>query len=102
VPAYTDHPDVSLFNRKLPGEPGYMPTFDARGERSRTGVISCLTCHEPHAAQSVQGPAGLEGMFLRSPGHQGLCADCHGIETLWRFLYYHQERRNPYRKPDLK
>ena len=35
-----------------------MPTFDSRGEPSRTGAISCLTCHEPHMAGSIQGEAG--------------------------------------------
>lgn len=100
IPMLTDHPDVPLLNRQSPGEPGYMPTFDNLGERSRTGAISCLTCHEPHMAESAQAEPGLDRMFLRPSSHQSLCADCHGIEAPWRFLYYHQTRRNPYRKTD--
>jgi predicted CXXCH cytochrome family protein len=80
--------------------PQYVPTFDSRGELSRTGAISCLTCHDPHTAPSSgdakDDPSPHRRMFLRSAVHRGLCVDCHGIETLWRFLYYHKERRNPY------
>jgi len=101
VPKYVDHPDVPLVNRTSPQQPGYMPTFDSDGERLRTGAISCLTCHDPHATP-LTPEAGRKSspshrhMFLRSTEHQGLCADCHGIEALWRFGYYHKDRRNPY------
>jgi predicted CXXCH cytochrome family protein len=101
VPEYVDHPEVALLNRTPPRHPGYMPTFDSSGERSRTGAISCLTCHEPHAARVNPEARGKpvpahRGMFLRSTEHRGLCVDCHGVETLWRFLYYHKEHRNPH------
>jgi hypothetical protein len=39
--------------------------------------------------------------FLRPEASQGLCVDCHGFETLWRFLYYHKEQRNPYPERNL-
>lgn len=101
IPKYVDHPEVSLVNRTSPQQPGHMPTFDSDGERSQTGAISCLTCHDPHKAslrtQSERKPSPSHRyMFLRSTEHQILCADCHGIEALWRFGYYHKERRNPY------
>jgi hypothetical protein len=101
VPEYVDHPEVALLNRTSPQQPGYMPTFDSRGKRSRTGAISCLTCHEPHAARVNPEARGKSfpprrRMFLRFTEHRGLCIDCHGIETLWRFLYYHKAHRNPY------
>ncbi len=101
VPKYVDHPEVALVNRTNSQQPGYMPTFDNRGEQSRTGSISCLTCHDPHTAPLTH-EAGTKTSpshrhtFLRPTEHQGLCADCHGMETLWRFLYYHKEHRNPY------
>jgi len=106
VAKYVDHPDVALVNRTSPGQSGYMPTFDALGQESQTGAISCLTCHEPHVRPSPPG-AGSESlhqrrMFLRPQAQQGLCVDCHGAETLWRFLYYHKEQRNPLPERDLK
>jgi len=99
VPKYTNHPEVALLNRTNPEQAGYMPTFDSRGQRLSTGAISCLTCHEPHKAPLTNEAGGVKPshrrMFLRSTAHQELCIDCHGIETLWRFLYYHKENRNP-------
>jgi predicted CXXCH cytochrome family protein len=104
VAKYVDHPDVALVNRTRPGQPGYMPTFDPAGEPSDTGAISCLTCHEPHVAPpnaTAGGANARRRMFLRPHASQELCTDCHGAETLWRFLYYHKERRNPYPERDL-
>jgi len=97
VPKYLDHPEAALVNRTRPGQPGYAPTFDSRGQPSPTGAISCLTCHQPHPTpiepQSAGRTAGAA--FLRPQASQGLCVDCHGAETLWRFLYYHKEQRKP-------
>lgn len=100
IPNYLDHPEIALVNKTNPSDPGYMPTFDKRGQPSRTGAISCLTCHEPHNAPSITGvKEGLSPhtrMFLRPAAHKGICVDCHGAEALWRFLYYHKEHRNPH------
>jgi len=97
---HTDHPDVPLLNRTQAGQPGHMPTFDVRGEPSPQGVISCLTCHEPHAAgatlETKAEVSERRNKFLRPAENRQLCADCHGIEALWRFLYYHKDRRNPH------
>jgi predicted CXXCH cytochrome family protein len=94
-PEYSDHLEVALVNRTRPGEPGYRPTFDEQGKPSRTGVISCLTCHEPHTAPLSLGISRQRTMFLRPTKSQELCVDCHGSETLWRFLYFHKDNRNP-------
>lgn len=108
IPRNVDHPSVSLMNRiwrkpspgGLTGQPGYMPTFDKSGELLATGVISCLTCHEPHAAAMVpnaqsESPLSRRRMFLRPEAKQRLCIDCHGIEALWLFLHFHEEQRKP-------
>jgi hypothetical protein len=95
-----EHPRVPLFNRIPADDPNHMPTFDEHGKLSRTGVISCPTCHELHTIASPPvvpgGASPPSDPHLRDIGHQRLCIDCHGIEALWRFLYYHRERRNPY------
>lgn len=99
VPKHLGHPEIALMNRTDPNEPGYMPTFDIDGQVSKTGSISCLTCHEFHPrvpeSQTESGSTALSNGFLRPSAQQSLCADCHGEETLWRFLYYHKDRRNP-------
>ena len=100
LPRYINHPDVTLLNRTNPGQNEYMPTFDKTRKLSRTGNISCLTCHEPHAGSSVvdtkEASSLHSRMFLRPAGSNGICADCHGKEALWRFLFYHREQRSPY------
>ena len=100
IPKQTSHPQVAITNRFSPDHPDYMPTFSESGERSRTGVISCPTCHDLHAAAKTplgEGGTSLpQGVFLRNAARKGLCIDCHGFEALWRFLYYHTSHRNPH------
>lgn len=104
IPKHTSHPQVTLHNRTVPQLTEFMPTFDEHGNHSQTGSISCLTCHETHT-----GPAGratapeaeknrLNKMFLRPTKVHSLCMDCHGIETIWRYLYYHKDNRNPFNR----
>ncbi|UCG57554.1 MAG: hypothetical protein JSU70_22145 [Phycisphaerales bacterium] len=99
VPEYVDHPEVALLNRTSPDDREYMPTFDSSGQPSPTGAISCLTCHQPHTSNSTaetgEEPPSRHRMFLRPTTSKRLCIDCHGMEALWRFLYYHKEHRNP-------
>ena len=99
VPDYTDHPEVPLVNRSSSGQPEHMPTYDNQGSPSSTGVISCLTCHTPHGQsplpESSNQESPLNSRFLRSGTHQRLCSDCHGKESLWRYLFFHQKQRHP-------
>jgi predicted CXXCH cytochrome family protein len=105
IPMHTDHPDVPMLNRTQASQPDHMPTFDISGEPSAQGVISCLTCHEPHTAEAAQGlrtgPTENHNKFLRPAKNRQLCADCHGNEALWRFLYYHKSRRNPHAEREI-
>jgi predicted CXXCH cytochrome family protein len=73
------------------------------------GVIACITCHEPHTwkpsveLEAYQPPLlnytrqkNIEGnvlnSFLRHKGVKGIfCVDCHGIETLPKYKYYHHK-----------
>ncbi len=98
LPKHVDHPDVALLNRLSPEHPDYMPLFDDRGHPSPTGTISCPTCHQAHAVPESDLPRRT---FLRTT-HQTLCTDCHGIESPWRFLYYHRENRKPPRQRPAK
>jgi hypothetical protein len=42
------------------------------------------------------GASERRNKFLRPAEQRELCADCHGFEALWRFLYYHEDQRNPH------
>jgi len=103
VPEYANHPEVAITNRFSPDHPDYMPTFSEAGERSRTGAISCPTCHDLHAGakatESESGTSLPQGVFRRNTARRGLCVDCHGFETFWRFLYYHTSHRTPHPTP---
>ncbi len=94
IPKHMDHPDVALVNRFGPEHPDYLPLFDERGRPTPTGTISCPTCHQTHTTRESDVP---HRMFLRTT-HQALCADCHGVEAPWRFLYYHRDDRKPLRQ----
>lgn len=93
VPAKTGHPELPLMNRTGRDRSGAMPTFTQEGAPSLTGHIACQTCHDPHLAPSENGDVGHK--FLRRDTQQRLCVDCHGLEGLWRYLYYHKEERKP-------
>jgi predicted CXXCH cytochrome family protein len=79
------------------------PLFDAEGNKTSAGEITCPTCHEPHIwhpDRIEKGPGtNIEGTpvdsFLRKEVRRGLCYACHGIKTLPLYRYYHveQERR---------
>jgi predicted CXXCH cytochrome family protein len=100
VPKHVNHPEVAITNRLSPEHPDYMPIFNEQGEPARTGAISCPTCHDLHVSARTLGAEGgtslPPGTFLRNTARRELCIDCHGFEALWRFLYYHESRRNPH------
>lgn len=79
------------------------PLFDAAGNRTAKGEITCPTCHDPHIwhPERVEpGPGkNVEGTpvdsFLRKDIRNDLCYACHGLKTLFLYRYYHvdKERR---------
>ncbi|MCF7975894.1 MAG: cytochrome c3 family protein [Phycisphaerae bacterium] len=92
IPDHTGHPDLPLVNRTGLDQASSMPTFTPQGESSLTGSIACQTCHDPHLAPSGNP---RDHRFLRTGTQQKLCVACHDMEGLWRYLYYHQEKRKP-------
>lgn len=94
-------PALSTAGRQRPGQevPGYFPVYDAKGKAGSVGQITCPTCHNPHqwsAAEQAEGPGkNTEGdarnSFLRNSSDFGICADCHGLDALFRYKYFHGE-----------
>lgn len=78
---------------------GFTPLFDGEGQTASTGVISCPTCHNPHQWDPMGMSKGtgenLEGnsrnSFLRNRSKVSLCANCHGMDALFRYKYFHGE-----------
>jgi len=76
----------------------YFPVFDkTTGMRAIVGSISCPSCHNvhrwsPEPAKS-QPQVNLEGdatsSFLRAWARQLPCKDCHGLDSLFRYQYFH-------------
>jgi len=101
VPAIASHPeDIIVVNvgHSTKEETGYFPLFDGTtGELKVSGKISCPSCHNAHQwsmyPQGTKGGADMEGdatsSFLRNRVEDLLCNKCHGLDSLFRYLYYH-------------
>ena len=87
-----------------------MPLVETQYEElAELGAVACITCHEPHSWEPLKDPEeknypvldhqkqeNLEGnilnSFLRHKGIAGtFCVDCHGIEALTKYKYFHHK-----------
>lgn len=87
-----------------------MPLLNEKTEEiEEMGVISCITCHEPHLWKpegkhndkkyqvlDYKKQENIEGnalnSYLRTKGVvDTFCVDCHNIEAMAKFKYYHHE-----------
>lgn len=75
-----------------------LPVFTLEGARTTSGVVTCPTCHNVHQWKpgSEEGPGKNEegdarSSFLRGTSDFSLCADCHGLDSLFRYKYFHGE-----------
>ncbi len=69
-PAFSfNHPTASAHPTTRPA--GDLPLFDAASHRVTDGVMSCATCHDPHASSKQSKD------LLRSSDPTGLCIQCH-------------------------
>lgn len=101
IPPVYFHPEDQLITnvgRDMKGKINYFPLFnDITGDYSSVGNISCPSCHEVHqwdpkfhtkgAGINLEGTA--TNSFLRAQTYNLLCIDCHGLDALFRFKYYH-------------
>ncbi len=83
--------------RQGPRNETSYPIFGPDGKRNKSGVVTCPTCHNPHQWKATKPEAGdgrnEEGdslsSFLRNASDYSLCVDCHGLDALYRYKYFH-------------
>jgi hypothetical protein len=76
----------------------YFPIYDKNGNEITIGNISCPSCHNVHQWSPMIKRKGvgknLEGnttnSFLRNLSYDNICIDCHGLDALFRYKYYHE------------
>jgi predicted CXXCH cytochrome family protein len=113
VPQVASHPETIVVDKwKNPEEPEEIfPIFDAdSGERVKTGNMSCASCHNTHhwgkdkllesMGERIEGDAATS--FLRPRLPQRVCSDCHGIEGLYRFKYFHEADKRKAMTPSAR
>jgi Zn-finger protein len=111
IPEVGTHPEGQLITnvgRDVKGKPNYFPLFDkGTGQYVSVGDISCPSCHNVHQWDPRFNKKGkginLEGTatnsFLRAQTYSLLCIDCHGLDALFRFKYYHDPEERVERIP---
>lgn len=74
----------------------FLPVFDQAAVQAQNGRIGCPTCHDAHRQRATGLTAETDGKFLRLANSRDfMCADCHGNESLQRYLYFHTNKRSP-------
>jgi len=90
------------------GSRNYAPVYNERGEKANVGLINCPTCHNPHqwtAGKPRQGEGKeVEGSnrnsFLRFKSSNNICRNCHGLDSLNRYKYFHSDHIRKTKKAD--
>jgi len=99
---YFSHPYRDMILRS---DEKIMPLLGKHGTIKEFGSIACITCHEPHLWQSLAvnknpkpllNKKNIEGTvknsFLRRLGVvDTFCVDCHSLEALPKYKYYHDK-----------
>jgi len=77
-----------------------MPVFDDKGNRAKVGNITCPSCHNPHLwsakkgsrspGKNIEGDSSSSFLLLNSSANN-VCADCHGLDALFRYKYFHSK-----------
>ena len=107
IPAVANHPKNRLINNIMRSDRtaiDYTPIYDKEGREINVGDISCPSCHNAHQWSPLKKKKGagknMEGnattSFLRNVSYNNICIDCHGLDALFRYKYYHDpEERSP-------
>lgn len=88
----THETPITMLGRFKEGVRPMFPLFDASGNRSLSGIMGCLTCHDPHAGGTRDGSPTANG-YLRDPGYvflSEICAPCHRGNNAERIRTFHK------------
>lgn len=114
VPVFSHHPPVTAANLPASQFPdrAFFPLIDSTsGKLTGEGTVSCSSCHNIHqwsAKAAGQGPGiNLEGdsnnSFLRHRSAELPCKVCHGLDSIYRYQYFHKSIVHPaHGAPGLK
>ncbi len=100
VPKYLTHPSYILaMHGATESSDNSAPLYDKNGKETLLGYITCPTCHNAHKWSYNQKDYGTgkntEGSsinsFLRTVSSDNICKNCHGIEGLIRYKFYHTD-----------
>jgi predicted CXXCH cytochrome family protein len=101
IPEVYMHPKDKLITnigRDKKYENNYFPLFDKKSGKNVTmGDVACPSCHDVHQwdpllyskGEGVNVEGTATNSFIRAQTYSLLCIDCHGLEALFRFKYYH-------------
>ncbi len=100
IPLIATHPKGRLINNIMHCNRlaiDYTPIYDNQGREINVGNISCPSCHNAHQWSPLERKKGvgknLEGhvtnSFLRNISYNTICIDCHGLDALFRYKYFH-------------
>jgi predicted CXXCH cytochrome family protein len=98
IPLIATHPAKKLINnimRVSKDNKNYTLIFDEKGKEVNVGNLSCPSCHNAHQ-WSPENPTAkddperkLTGKFLRTESYNMVCMDCHGLDALLKYEYFH-------------
>lgn len=101
IPEIDSHPQGMLITnvgRDIKDSLNYFPLFNRiSGAYMSVGDISCSSCHNVHQwdpkirskGQGINIEGSATNSFLRPHTYNLICIDCHGLDALFRFKFYH-------------
>ena len=102
IPLIATHPANKLINnimRVNKDNKNYTLIFDKDGKEVNVGNISCPSCHNTHQwspqekGTKREMESNLYGKFLRTESYNMVCMDCHGLDALIKYEYFHDPEK---------
>jgi len=107
IPLIAIHPENKLINNIMwvnNDNKNYTLIFDESGKETNVGNISCPSCHNAHRwslkEKEIKGEtkSDLYGKYLRTESYNMVCMDCHGLDALFKYEYFH----DPNKRAEIK